>query len=54
MDIIDRLKLGKPNKIIAYELGLSEGTIKRDIHSIMKKMKATNRTDAACRAHGWQ
>jgi DNA-binding NarL/FixJ family response regulator len=50
MDIIDLLKLGKANKIIAHELGVSEGTIKGNIRSIMKKMNATNRTEVACRA----
>ena len=50
MDIIDRLMLGKANKIIAHELGVSESTIKGDIRAIMKKMKATNRTEVACRS----
>lgn len=51
MEILDRLKLGKANKIIAYELGVSESTIKIEIHKIMKKMSATNRTEVACRAY---
>jgi DNA-binding NarL/FixJ family response regulator len=57
IEILGRLKLGKSNKIIAHELGVSESTVKVDIHNIMKKMKATNRTEAACRAYafapGW-
>ena len=51
MEVLDRLRLGKANKIIAYELGVSESTIKVEIHNIMKKMSATNRTEVACRAH---
>jgi DNA-binding NarL/FixJ family response regulator len=50
-EVLDRLKLGKANKIIAHELGVSESTVKVDIHDIMKKMKATNRTEVACRAY---
>jgi DNA-binding NarL/FixJ family response regulator len=38
---------GKANKIIAYELGMSESTVKVHIRNIMKKLKATNRTEAA-------
>jgi DNA-binding NarL/FixJ family response regulator len=51
MQVLDRLRLGKANKIIAYELGVSESTIKVEIHNIMKKMKATNRIEVACLAH---
>jgi DNA-binding NarL/FixJ family response regulator len=50
-EVLDRLKLGKSNKIIAYELNLSESTVKVHLASIMKKMKATNRTEVVCRAH---
>jgi DNA-binding NarL/FixJ family response regulator len=49
--VLDRLKLGKANKIIAHELGVSESTVKINIHNIMRKMKATNRTEVACRAY---
>jgi DNA-binding NarL/FixJ family response regulator len=53
MQVLDRLRLGKANKIIAYELGVSESTVKVEIHNIMKKMNATNRTEVACRAHAF-
>jgi DNA-binding NarL/FixJ family response regulator len=53
IEVLNRLKLGKPNKIIAHELGVSESTVKGDIHRMMKKMKATNRTEVACRAYGF-
>jgi DNA-binding NarL/FixJ family response regulator len=49
--VLDRLKLGKANKIIAHELGLSESTVKVHIGRIMKKLKATNRTQVVCRAY---
>jgi len=48
--ILDRLKLGKANKIIAHELGVSESTVKVHIGRIMKKLKVTNRTQVVCRA----
>jgi DNA-binding NarL/FixJ family response regulator len=51
MAVFDRLKVGKTNKIIAYELGLSESTVKVHIGRIMKKLNVTNRTQIVCRAH---
>jgi DNA-binding NarL/FixJ family response regulator len=50
MAVLNHLKLGKANKVIAYDLGMSESTVKVHIRNIMKKMKATNRTEVACRA----
>src|SRR4029077_18737944 len=49
--ILDRLKLGKANKIIAHELGVSESTVKVHIGRIMKKLQVTNRTQVVCRAY---
>jgi len=49
--VLDRLKLGKTNKIIARELKMSESTVKVHIRNIMKKLNATNRTEVASRAH---
>jgi len=48
--ILDRLKFGKANKIIAHELGVSESTVKMHVGRIMKKLKVTNRTQAVSRA----
>lgn len=44
-DVVRALRKGKPNKIIAYELQLRESTVKVHIRNIMKKLKATNRTE---------
>jgi DNA-binding NarL/FixJ family response regulator len=44
--VLRHLKLGKANKIIAFELGMSESTVKVHIRNIMRKMGATNRTQA--------
>jgi DNA-binding NarL/FixJ family response regulator len=35
--------LDKANKVIAYDLGISESTVKVHIQNIMKKMKAMSR-----------
>lgn len=43
----DLLREGKSNKAIAYELGLSEGTVKNYMSEIFKSLKVTNRTQAA-------
>jgi DNA-binding NarL/FixJ family response regulator len=45
--VFTHLRLGKPNKIIAYELGMCESTVKVHVKNIMQKMGATNRTQAA-------
>ena len=45
--VVEALRQGKPNKIIAYELNLCESTVKVHIRNIMKKLKATNRTEIA-------
>jgi DNA-binding NarL/FixJ family response regulator len=46
MKILSHVREGKPNKIIAYELKMSESTVKVHIRNIMRKMGATNRTQA--------
>lgn len=44
-EVVKALRRGKANKIIAYELQLRESTVKVHIRNIMKKLKATNRTE---------
>lgn len=46
-EVLDLLRQGKTNKIIAYELDMQESTVKVHIRQIMRKLKATNRTQAA-------
>jgi DNA-binding NarL/FixJ family response regulator len=46
-EVLHLLRQGKPNKIIAFELAIAESTVKVHIRSIMKKLNATNRTQAA-------
>lgn len=46
-EVLERLDRGLPNKIIAYELMISCCTVKVHIRSILQKLKARNRTQAA-------
>ncbi len=50
MDVLNHLQQGKANKIIAHELGMSESTVKVHVRNIMRKVGATNRTQAAYKA----
>lgn len=47
LDVVNALRRGKANKIIAFELDMSESTVTVHIRNIMKKLNATNRTEAA-------
>lgn len=44
LEVLEHIKLGEPNKIIAYKLGMQECTVKVHVRDIMKKFNATNRT----------
>ena len=50
VDVLQLLKQGKPNKLIAFELKLSEATVKVHIRNTMRKVGSTNRTHAAMHA----
>jgi DNA-binding NarL/FixJ family response regulator len=45
--VMEGLRRGKANKIIAYELNMRESTVKVHVRNIMKKLKARNRTEVA-------
>jgi len=47
MAVVEALRRGRANKIIAHELQLRESTVKVHIRNIMKKLNATNRTEVA-------
>ncbi len=46
-DVLMRLSAGRGNKIIASDLQISESTVKVHLRNIMRKLHATNRTQAA-------
>jgi DNA-binding NarL/FixJ family response regulator len=47
LSVIDLLREGKPNKLIATQLDMQENTVKVHVRNILKKLNATNRTHAA-------
>jgi two-component system nitrate/nitrite response regulator NarL len=49
--ILQCLVHGASNKQIAYQLGLAEVTVKIYIKSVLRKVRAVNRTQAAMWAH---
>jgi DNA-binding NarL/FixJ family response regulator len=50
--VAEALRQGKANKIIAYELDLSESTVKVHIRAIMRRLQAHNRTEVAFKLNG--
>jgi DNA-binding NarL/FixJ family response regulator len=50
LDVLRLLVKGEPNKVIARQLGLTEGTVKIHIAAILRALQARNRTEAAIRA----
>ena len=50
MDVLHLLAAGKPNKLIARELGLGEGTIKVHLAGIFRAFGVNNRTEAVMAA----
>ena len=47
-EVLARLRQGKPNKIIAHELQITENTVKVFVRRILMKLDASNRTEVAC------
>jgi two-component system, NarL family, nitrate/nitrite response regulator NarL len=47
VQVLEILQTGKSNKAIARELGLAEATVKVHIKSVLRKLGASNRTEAA-------
>jgi DNA-binding NarL/FixJ family response regulator len=54
-DVLRCLMRGQPNKLIARELGLTEGTVKIHVAAILRSLRARNRTEAVviARELGW-
>ncbi len=45
--ILGLICLGKPNKVIAYELDLAEATVKAHVTAVLRRLGVRNRTQAA-------
>lgn len=50
LQVVELVRQAKSNKIIAYDLDLSESTVKVIVHRILNKLNAANRTELACLA----
>lgn len=50
LDVLKLIAEGKSNKQIAYELGLTEGTVKLHVTAILKLLNVYNRTGAVAQA----
>jgi DNA-binding NarL/FixJ family response regulator len=49
-DVLRLLMQGRPNKVIARSLGLTEGTVKLHIAAILRALQSRNRTEAVMAA----
>lgn len=52
LQLLELLRRGMQNKLMAHELGISVSTVKAHLRSIMMKLKAKNRTQAICTIEG--
>jgi len=50
LEVLERIAAGLSNKQIAFELSLSEGTVKFYVTAILKKLNVLNRTSAGLKA----
>ncbi len=48
-EVLDHIRLGESNKVIARHLGMTEGTVKVHVRQIMRKAGVSNRTQLAVR-----
>ena len=48
--VLDLIAQGKSNKQIAYEMGVSEATVKLHINALLRSLKVNNRTQAVITA----
>jgi DNA-binding NarL/FixJ family response regulator len=46
LDVLRLLSKGKPNKVIASDLGISEGTVKIHLAAIFRALNVRNRVEA--------
>jgi DNA-binding NarL/FixJ family response regulator len=51
LEVLEYLRVGDPNKIIAYKMNMSEATVKIHVSNMMRKIKAHNRTELVCKSN---
>ena len=49
-EVLRLVTMGHPDKFIARQLGVSVWTVNKQVASVLAKMKAASRTEAAVRA----
>jgi DNA-binding NarL/FixJ family response regulator len=49
--VVESLRRGKANKVIAFELNMCESTVKVHVRNVMRKLKARSRTEVAFLTH---
>ena len=49
-EVLKHIRLGESNKVIARQIGMMEGTVKVHVRRLMRKFRASNRTQLAL---GW-
>jgi two-component system nitrate/nitrite response regulator NarL len=47
LEIIEHLAIGQSNKVIARELGITDGTVKLHVKAILRKLEVSSRVEAA-------
>ena len=53
-DVLDQIRLGLTNRQIAERLVVSTNTINKHVQSVLRKLRVTNRVQAAIYAQGRQ
>jgi DNA-binding NarL/FixJ family response regulator len=51
LEVLEHLRKGDPNKIIAHKMSMSEATVKIHVRNMMRKVKAKNRTELVCKSN---
>lgn len=51
LEVLEHLRRGDPNKIIAHKMSMSEATVKIHVRNMMRKIKAKNRTELVCKSN---
>jgi DNA-binding NarL/FixJ family response regulator len=52
IEVLSEIRVGRTNREIASELGISPTTVNKHVHQILRKLKVRNRAQAALVASG--
>jgi len=51
LEVLEYVRVGDPNKIIAHKMKMSEATVKIHVRNMMRKLKSNNRTELVCKSN---